>query len=145
MQTSPPGPNTPADASLIAVVDDDPSVASAIQQWLGMLSIPSVAYHDADSLLRALGLLSVAQRGTPVDPQAQKGWLRAAVIDLNLPGMNGFELSRRLQQALPGIRIVVITAANAEILQMFGGPPEGVVCLDKPFTLDAIERALLGP
>lgn len=138
--------NFPAGAapSVVAVVDDDTSVASALQQWLGMLDIPAVVFHEGASLLRAV---KPAQGGLglAVSEAGVQGVLRAAVVDLNLPGMNGFEVAQRLKAMAPGLRIVVITAANAESLEMFGGAPEGVCCLDKPFTLEQIEAALLAP
>lgn len=131
-------------AGLIAVVDDDLSVASALHQWLDILSVPSRIFHHGDTLLQALAPLGEGW-GLADTPGAPVLALRAAIIDLNLPGMNGFEVARRLVAKLPTLNVVVITAAHADTQQVFGGPPAGVTCLDKPFTLEQIESVLFGP
>lgn len=134
----------PSESAVVAVVDDDPSVASALGQWLGMLGVPAAVFHEGISLLSAIKFRPDGQGLDIASGQVQGAFL-GVVIDLNLPHINGFEVARRLLRLAPELRIVVITAANIERMELFGGVPDGVICLDKPFTLEQIEAALFGP
>jgi CheY-like chemotaxis protein len=136
-------PGDPGEHSgVVAVVDDDPGVALALQTWLNHLSIPVQTFGEGSALLESL-------------QTAQQGWqfcgasgaagqpLIGLVIDLNLPGPNGFQIARQLLDHAPGLPVVVITAAGDDSQRLLGGVPPGVTCLSKPFDLDVLEAALL--
>lgn len=128
---------------VVAVVDDDAAVMTALQRWLGTHGALSLGCPDADALFQ---VLVGDSRHWTVRAQAggSPGHLSAAIIDLNLPGINGFELARRLLAVDPSLRVVVITAALWEGEPGFDQPPPGVVCLSKPFRLDDIESLVFG-
>lgn len=125
----------------IALVDDDEQICLALRDWLDLLEQPARYYLSGEALLgdlvpdcEGLWLRGASDRHAP---------LRAAVIDLNLPGMNGVALARALRRRDPELRVVVITAAHQEELLRLGTEGQEVVCLRKPFSLDLLEQALI--
>jgi len=131
--------NKPARAStgFIAVVDDDVHIAQAIAMWLEMLGTDSQVFGSGESLFKALAT------GTPVHLLNQPdSALKAAILDLNLPGSNGIEIAQRLRAVNPNLPIVLVSAVNAEDLSKFGALPEGVHFFKKPFELEDLESAL---
>lgn len=142
----------PAVDGIVAVVDDDEGIEQALHTWLSMLGVDARSFHDGPSLLSALepgptgwvfraAALSESPHG--LQPQGQTPrQLEAVVIDLNLPGPNGFEVARQLRAHAPTLPVVVITAAAQDTLSMLGGVPPGVTCMGKPFDLEALEAVL---
>jgi two-component system phosphate regulon response regulator OmpR len=126
---------------VVAVVDDDVGIAMALQGWLEMMSVQVRMFHDGPSLLSAL------------QPEPESAWsfrdggqrLSTVIVDLNLPGMSGFDVARRLLQQSAQLNIVVITAASGESLEMLGGVPPGVLLVGKPFNLFELETWLKPP
>lgn len=59
-----------------------------------------------------------------------------AVIDLQLPGMDGWELTRRLKAELPGVAIVITSVLDESDF------PKAHATLPKPFTGEQVRRAL---
>lgn len=119
---------------VVAVVDDDEGIAQALEGSLELMQMQARTFKDGQDFLSALESTS-------------KGWcfqsdgqvLAALVIDLNLPGLSGFEVARRLQALTPNLCIVVITAASHINIDMLGGVPPGVACVTKPFKLEDLE------
>jgi DNA-binding response OmpR family regulator len=130
--------------SVVAVVEDDASLMSALGLWLDMRKVFSLCCPDADGLLMALtqGPHGWSVRGLP---DGVSGRLCAAIVDLNLPGMNGLELAKRLLQFDPTLRIMLITAARWQEDPRFHKLPPGISCLSKPFLLEEVEDFVLGP
>lgn len=129
----------------VALVDDDEHIARALELWLQISGCAPSLHLSAESLLENLELRG-GQIWVPVtsidDGPQRMAPLVAAVMDLNLTGLNGFELARRLQAMAPSVPMVVITAATGDDLLRHGTVPEGVSCLRKPFRLDELEHAL---
>ena len=126
---------------VVAVVDDDEGIAQALQSWLTMMSVQARSFHDGFSLLSAL------------QPESDGTWslreggqrLSTVIVDLNLPGLSGFEVARRLLAHAPKLNVVVITAATEEGMDTMGGVPHGVSLLGKPFNLSELEAWLKPP
>lgn len=93
-------------------------------------------YHDsAESLLAWLNLQSSHDsEAAPI--------LGKAVIDFNLPGINGLELINHLRQRQPDLPVVMISARSVDDLG-FQALPEQVVFLKKPFQLSTLKAALI--
>ena len=128
---------------LVAIVDDDPHIAQVLSQWLEFQGLRAACYPSGESLLQAVH----EERGQCVLPpgvgDVATSRLTGAVLDLNLPGISGFELAAALRQIDPGLPLVIITALQTEERTRHGAPPPGVPCLKKPFDLDELEDALL--
>ncbi|HKD09282.1 MAG TPA: response regulator transcription factor [Bryobacteraceae bacterium] len=71
-----------------------------------------------------------------------------AILDLSMPYLNGLEVTERLVQSVPGIRIVVLTVHAAEpvMRQIRSAGAKGLLAKNEaPKKLvDAVERALAG-
>jgi FixJ family two-component response regulator len=79
--------------ALVFVVDDDPSVRTAVGRLLRSAGFRAGAFASAEEFLR---------HERPDAP----GCL---VLDLRMPGVNGLELQRRLNEPGPGLPIVFLT------------------------------------
>jgi len=76
------------------------------------------------------------------DSNPQSFTLVGAVLDVNLPGVNGIDLAVMLRDMAPELPITIITALHDDERVRYGQPPLGIRCLRKPFDLDALEDAL---
>lgn len=123
-------------SQFVAVVDDDEHIGQAISMWLNMLGTPNQIFKSGESLFNALETSSAQL------PNPQLSALKAAILDLNLPGSNGIEIAQRLRAAKPNLPIALISAVNSEDLSTFGAMPDGVVFFKKPFELEDLESAL---
>lgn len=89
---------------LVLCVDDD----DGMRKFYGtLLSKEGYEVMSAETGLQALDLLQSAR--SPVD---------AAILDYELPGMNGFELAVRLKQHDPGLPILMISGSLPELEEM---------------------------
>lgn len=87
--------------SAVMIVEDEASSRRALSLLLSSCGYPTLAFASAEEALEAIG-----RERTP----------RIALIDLDLPGMNGLELIQRLQQLDPFVFPVLITATSGEML-----------------------------
>ncbi len=91
---SPPGPR-------VLVVEDDRDVAEVLARLLDCWGYQPLVTHDGPAAL------AVVAAGPPP---------AAALLDLGLPGMSGFELARRLrgQPGLEGCLLIALTGYGGE-------------------------------
>lgn len=126
----------------IALVDDEVEITQALQTLLGFSGIQASVHHSAESLLASVqardGQLWVQC------PDGSQAPLSAAVLDYNLPGMNGIDLALSLRRLHHPLRMVMITAAMQEITESRAQDLQGVTLLSKPFHLETLENALFG-
>jgi FixJ family two-component response regulator len=116
---------------IVAIVDDDASVRRALQRLIRSAGYIIQTFASAHEFLGSLP--------TP----------RAAclVLDIQLPGMSGFDLQKRLAADGVGIPVIFITAydtvANRTRAEESGAA--GYLCkpVDETPLLDAIRRACL--
>lgn len=67
----------------------------------------------ASSLTRANYAVDWARKGREADIALQDQIYDAVVLDLNLPGMDGFEVLRRLRNRRSGVPVLILTARDA--------------------------------
>jgi FixJ family two-component response regulator len=79
---------------IVAIVDDDGSVRTALLGLMKSAGIPARAYSSAEEFLRS-----------GVEPEAA-----CLVVDLRMPGMSGLELQAHLGARSAGIPVIFITA-----------------------------------
>jgi CheY-like chemotaxis protein len=115
----------------ILVVDDDPDACEAIS---GLLDQSGYAVEVAADPAHALVRLE------EVHPDL-------VVSDLQMPGMSGLELIRRIQVRQPGTPVILVTGAETRDLCTGAKQYGAVDCLTKPVNpeelLWSIERALV--
>jgi DNA-binding NarL/FixJ family response regulator len=100
----------------ILVVDDHPLILEALHHVLKQLD-EVVKVHEAGSADGARDLLS------------QHGDADLMLLDLNLPGANGFELLTELRAAYPMIPVVVLSGSEAseDVLQAIDAGAMGFI------------------
>ena len=111
----------------LLIVDDEPSTAWALAEGLTDDGYTIDTFRSAEEALQWL----------------RDGHSDLVITDLNLPGMSGLELARKLHRGSLAQPVIVVTAyGTAERLREFESA--GVVaCFPKPFRLDQLRRAVL--
>jgi two-component system OmpR family response regulator len=108
------------------VVDDEPEMAALIARGLR-----AEEYH-----------VDIADNGIDALSLARENGYDVAVLDVMLPGMSGFELCRRLKDAVPGIGILLLTARDAVDDRVRGLDAGADDYLTKPFHLAELAARL---
>jgi len=111
----------------LLIVDDEPSTAWALAEGLTDDGYTIDTFRSAEEALQWL----------------REGHSDLVITDLNLPGMSGLELARKLRRGPHAQPVIVVTAyGTAERLREF--ERSGVVAsFPKPFRLDLLRRAVL--
>jgi DNA-binding response OmpR family regulator len=113
-------------SKVVLIVDDDPDMTSVF--GLGLQDEGFEVYTFNDPLV-ALS-------------QFRPNFYDLLLVDINMPKMNGIDLSRRLLELDSNVKICFITAgeANIEVLRELY-PTRGIGCfIKKPVTIDELVR-----
>jgi PAS domain S-box-containing protein len=122
-----PGPETGVS---VLVVDDNEDVRESLCKLLTLLGYRASSVHDGPSAL---------QMADRIKPQV-------AMVDIGLPGMDGYEVARRLRRAHPtGLRLVAVTGYGQESDRARSHEAGFDAHLVKPIDLDALLPQLVGP
>jgi FixJ family two-component response regulator len=113
----------PRDSSLVAIVDDDDLMRSALQGLLKAVGLPARAFASADEFLES----------------GQQHDTACLIADIRMSGMSGLELQARLNADRISIPTIFITAHGDERMRMQALRAGAVEFLAKPFD----NRALL--
>jgi two-component system, OmpR family, alkaline phosphatase synthesis response regulator PhoP len=108
----------------ILVVDDEPSIVMAVKDEMAFEGFEVDSASDGPSGLR----------------RARESRPDILLLDLMLPGMNGFEICRQLRADLPDLWIIVVTARGQEVDRVTGFDAGADDYIVKPFSL----RELVG-
>jgi FixJ family two-component response regulator len=111
---------------MISIVDDDPSVRSALRLLTGTAGLEAETFASAEEFLASASLSATT----------------CLILDVGLPGIDGLELMRRLRESNWTIPIIFISAhAGAEVR---AGALEGGAAyfFAKPFDTDALLDAI---
>jgi CheY-like chemotaxis protein len=89
--------------------------------------------------------LTVAHNG--FEGLVQVGAMRPDLVitDLDMPGMNGFQMIRTLQKPGPGYVVPIFLAVSGmadDAMQSRGGLPDGVMCLPKPMDFAVVKELI---
>lgn len=119
-------PSIPENIVACYIVEDDQSVADALQALLSASGMDVVVYYDAESLIA---------HGRPKFGDT-------VVVDLGLPGISGADLVRWLRQPhgeAPPPRIVAITGQGRRDIEFITRNLDLPQVLRKPPSLDWVE------
>jgi len=119
-----------ARTKLVAIVDDDDSMRSALQGLLKAVGLPTQAFASAEEFLQ-----SGQQRQTA-----------CLIADIRMPGMSGLELQAKLNTEHCRIPTIFITAHGDEKMRMQALRAGAVEFMAKPFNdevlLESVRAAL---
>jgi FixJ family two-component response regulator len=107
---------------MVAIVDDDDLMRSALQGLLKAADLPSQAFASAEEFLKS-------------GQQHQTGCL---ITDIRMPGMSGLELQAKLNAERCRIPTIFITAHGDEKMRMQALRAGAVEFLAKPFDDEAL-------
>ena len=114
---------------MILIVEDEAVARRALRTLLSASGFLTAAVGSAEE---ALNLVS---QGCIPD---------IALVDLNLPGMNGIELINCLEEAHPGMRMLLVTAALPEYLQNLRDDRH-IEYMRKPINIESLLDVLSRP
>jgi two-component system, LuxR family, response regulator FixJ len=106
-----------------AVVDDDDDVRKALSRLLQAMGHDVRAFASAE------------------DFEAETVVVDCAIVDVRLPGLNGFELRERLRGRNAAAPVVLISGDGHPLAKDIA-PAVGTPLVTKPFDADALARAI---
>jgi DNA-binding response OmpR family regulator len=113
----------------ILVVDDEPSIVLAVKDEMSFEGFEVDSASDGPSGLR----------------KAREGRPDVLLVDLMLPGLNGFEICRQLRADLPELWIIMLTARGQEVDRVTGFEAGADDYIVKPFSLrELVARVKVG-
>jgi FixJ family two-component response regulator len=107
---------------LIAIVDDDDSIRSALQGLLKAVGLPAQAFASGEEFLNS----------------GQHRQTACLIADIRMPGMSGLELQAKLNAEHCRIPTIFITAHGDATLRMQALRAGAVEFLAKPFDDEAL-------
>ena len=113
----------------ILIVDDEPSIVLAVRDELAFEGFEVASAADGPSAI-------VRAREWKPD---------VLLLDLMLPGMNGFEVCKRLRAEMPGVWIIMLTVRGEEVDRVMGLELGADDYVTKPFSLrELVARVKVG-
>ena len=112
--------------SLISIVDDDQSVREATTSLLKSNGFRAEVFTSAEDFLASRYLDET----------------KCLILDVQMPGMNGLELQRRLASENRCIPIIFISAHDNQEVRKQAARSGAIDFLPKPFSEEALLRAI---
>ena len=123
---------TTSTSQLVAIVDDDRSVQSALKDLMESAGLSAQCFGSAEAFLES----------------DQSNQIACIVADIRMPGMSGLELQAKLKAEGSRIPMIFITAHDDAKLRMQATKAGAVEFLSKPFDdevlLEKVRAALKG-
>lgn len=117
----------PTKTATILIVDDEPEIGAMVGEFLGRRGYrTTIAYSGEEALAKV--------KQEPPD---------LVLLDIYMPGINGVEVLRQLQQSHPSVGVIMLTASQDEPLLKTALDLGAFDVLLKPVNLDQIELAVM--
>ena len=110
----------------VAVVDDEPDMLAALKRMLKASGFAAEVFISAEEFL-ARGLVSE---------------FACLILDINLGGISGIELRRRLASAGSSVPVIFMTGRDNDVIRREAVDTGCVAYLTKPFSGHALIEAL---
>jgi two-component system response regulator FixJ len=119
-------PKRPENAPLVLVVDDDPAMRDSLDAYLSMKGMHVRTYESAAALLN-----DAFPRRTKI-----------MIIDVNMPGMDGFELLGRLRSRLLDIPAIMISGRFSPEARQRADSAGIISLIEKPIDHHSLMNAI---
>jgi FixJ family two-component response regulator len=119
-------PKRPEIAPLVLVVDDDPAMRDSLDAYLSMKGMHVRTYESAAALLN-----DAFPRRTKI-----------MIIDVNMPGMDGFELLGRLRSRLLDIPAIMISGRFSPEARQRADSAGIISLIEKPIDHHSLMNAI---
>ena len=114
-------------APTVLIVDDNVRLASTVAAFMEMQGFRAHPAHSAEEALFA----------------AQQVRFDLVLLDINMPGMDGLEVCRRLLATSPGMRVLMVTGRDSEEDPLRAAAVGARGLLTKPISLAALRDEML--
>lgn len=114
------------ETGMIAIVDDDHLIRRSLERLLKSVGLKAESFPSAEDFLEA----------------GNHEGICCIVLDVVLPGMNGFELDRRLATEPNRLPVVFISAHDEEEMRDRAARAGAIAFLGKPFDDNALLNAV---
>jgi FixJ family two-component response regulator len=112
--------------NMVAIVDDDDLMRSALEGLLKAVGLPAQAFASAEEFLKS----------------GQQRQARCLITDIRMPGMSGLDLQAHLNAERCRIPIIFITAHGDEKMRMQALRAGAVEFMAKPFDDEALVESV---
>ncbi|MES2207590.1 MAG: response regulator [Pseudomonadota bacterium] len=119
--------------------------------------VPSILVVDDEASHRRLYELGITAWNLPLKLETAKDGFeglikvgyqppRVLISDLHMPGMDGFQMIRRLQRMpeLSGTLLIIVTAMSLAEIEAQGGLPKELKIFSKPVPFDQLKEYIFG-
>jgi len=110
----------------VLLVEDEDSVRQLVRETLEARGYRVLEADNGDAALQAA--------------ESHVGSIHMLITDVVMPGMNGYELSKKLKTRQPGIRMLYLSGYTEGTVVEEDAISPGTAFLQKPFTLHALSR-----
>lgn len=117
---------TETETGLIAIVDDDRLIRRSLERLLKSAGLRAKSFDSAEDYL----------------DEGDHDGICCIILDIGLPGMNGFELHRRLAAEPSRMPVVFISARDEPEVENKAAQAGAIAFLRKPFEDDALLNAV---
>src|SRR5436853_6150556 len=118
--------DTQGKTKLVAIVDDDDSMRSALKGLLQSAAFPAQSFASAEEFLKS----------------GQQHQIACLITDIRMPGMSGLELQAQLNAEHCRIPIIFITAHGDEKMRMHALRAGAVEFMAKPINDEALPERI---
>lgn len=108
-----------ADATIVLVADDESAIRSSVRRIL---------------TAHGFRVLEAADGPTALELTAEECRVHLLLTDVVMPGMDGPELARRVQERCPYTAVLFMTGYSTEAVERHGVLVPGTSLIQKPFT-----------
>jgi len=116
----------PAQNQVVAIIDDDMSMLNGLSRLLNISGFQTERFSSAEAFLGSMAV----SRAT------------CLVLDIQLSGMSGIELRRRLLEAGSKLSVIFMTGIDDEMLHRNAMQAGCVALLHKPFPASLLVSAI---
>lgn len=113
-------------------------------------AVPKMILHaEDDEIVRELMAKVLARLGYTLIPAVDgqdaieqfmmhKEKIRLVLLDVIMPKKNGIETFHEIRKLQPEIKVIFCSACSEAVLQVHGGPEDGVAVLSKPVDMNKL-------